>query len=42
MLAAALAAMLPGCFLFNTGVFMQFSLGEAVTGPLTIVLTALS
>lgn len=36
MLAAALAAMLPGCFLFNTGVFMQFSLGEAVTGPLTM------
>ncbi|MEE0435910.1 MAG: SLC13 family permease [Peptococcaceae bacterium] len=36
MFAAALAAMLPGCFLFNTGIFMMFGLGESATGPLTI------
>ena len=36
MLAAAFAAMLPGCFLFNTGVFMLFSLGESATGPMTM------
>lgn len=36
MFAAGIAAMLPGCFLFNTGIFMQFGLGESVTGPLTI------
>lgn len=36
MFAAALAAMLPGCFLFNTGIFMLFGLGETVTGTLTI------
>ena len=36
MLAAAVAALLPGCFLFNTGIFMFFRLGEAATGPLTM------
>lgn len=36
MLAAAVAAILPSCFLFNTGIFLFFGLGVSVTGPLTI------
>ena len=36
MLAAAMAAILPSGFLFNTGIFLFFGLGEAATGPLTI------
>ena len=36
MLAAAAAAVLPSCFLFNTTVFLFFGLGEAATGPMTV------
>lgn len=36
MLASAVAAILPSCFLFNTGIFLFFGLGVSVTGPMTI------